>query len=1446
MWRARLQFEIYQLQNNDCKKILGVLNRKYTQLFLHALRDTGLSVEARLSLDAENTLYLHYLPEPARSYFQEEQRRYRINWYGTLWSDMKRFLTSACIENKEMMVKHYQTIFPEELWQYFEVLVREVYRHIFERLYQWELFDLTKGKLLRICRCYDAACQSLVNKVCQREFPKNRFVWLDSLTDTCAMQEEKLLELILPIENEQAKDFYKSMLHWIQRNKKEYMENHKIHSFKVSYYQQASNLAGILNPPDYKDIANKVLERMRTYYEEKQHEEKVHYAHSGKLLVQIEDRFHMSYVEVLHQGELTDFVPLQKQEKNIRNDSYSEQKNQSRNRWKPVPEFCKRAQTVLPYLVSNTATRSVISWFRYRSEAELFQEVLAICLPKQQYTILKAARHRVSQPPIYGVYETKSKKHFLLAAARSKNTAERIVAIFKMLRKHRGYRVILLENEREAAIDEYQNDFPKALLYRSGFLDKRKSLYEELFEFVDEQKINLALEQSVSILEERYCSLLPEAVRGDWSESFGMFLAAVIKRVRYKKNYDPMQFTSKTAQKEKWRKQARICFGSCDTNIEDEVQPAKLIDVETKQANIDSIKPEVKPEVKLEVKPEVSTRPKEHASDSPVSIFRGIQFDKHIFRHVPTEHQERFRRTFANRLIKMQKIFSGEYRAAGNDFKFMTGMRKQRVFKRRVGDHRLSMVYKDGILTLLALSSHNRQVADIRKIQGKSIGYVYYDTADFLHQLASWPEYGKKKHLSLGDYLATPSHFVFDEDQKTAMASVEHAENLSIIGNAGAGKSVIGLKWLNQELQHPHHDVLYLTMSENLVYTLSFEFEKERLENGMTPHSEAKILTTFDFLREAVKTVRPEIPETKLLNAAQSYAVFSSFWQESVDWTQFWNHMDPDFALQTEEMTRLAAWREIHGIIKGAVPEDVDYHQFREMRENLSPADYQKRLRQEKKASESTALWETKLYHVYRKYQQYLHRHHFFDDNDMARLLLKSTRAPKYQYGAAFVDECQDLTQIELLAIFHLLRGTCHKRMASDRCQMVQPTYFDEGWMRTTSNDYDQALGRHVEVSSLKPCFLHYNYRSMRSIIDFQNYLVQYFRTAGLLTLRQDEMQEITVPPLTPQGMRPVWIAAGEKNRQILMKELWQKIPQSDLQTIFAFPGSRSKQDFPLTEDDAVTDIIHCKGMEYPSVLLYNVLSDTHSIPTMAWKYFYVGATRSNACLIIYEEDAVPGTDLYEFFEDAACEGLIDYANDLMGESDYGKMTWLRYLYQEINEGAAENRLETAEHALDYGQYDLALHIYEAEGNDPNMIAYCRGRLLESRGNYASALKTYAELDIGWSDHGRTRQNAPETMMTRPDIAGREFLAAYALADKSRIDFITEAQQAWHYKYSTEDDHGLQKFYEALFDGLQMYPWMQEALGNWAEHAAQHILTEYQNLNQSICRWPMREANTLA
>ncbi|MBR6267294.1 MAG: hypothetical protein IKR28_03045 [Selenomonadaceae bacterium] len=799
-------------------------------------------------------------------------------------------------------------------------------------------------------------------------------------------------------------------------------------------------------------------------------------------------------------------------------------------------------------------------------------------------------------------------------------------------------------------------------------------------------------------------------------------------------------------------------------------------------------------------------------SKRPEGLIRGIQFDKHIFRNVPREYQERFWKTFGSRLAKLEDIFRGTRRAAGNDIKLVAGRRGRRVFKRRIGDHRLSMVLNGGILTLLKISRHDRQMVDIRNITGKSIGYVYYDVGDFLRRMTSWQDIQREGTISFGEYLANPGHFVFDEAQRSVMESGESMENLSVIGNAGAGKSVVGLKWIHDQASGGKRRCLYLTMSENLVYTLSFELKKSFANEGAAGLTD--IRTTFDFLKSRLMKSYPRLPERSLLNAAQSMAVFRRFWREEVDWTRFWNHNDPAFSQQSNETTLLAAWREIHGIIKGTVPIDIDFGRLDGIPEYLSEEEYQERLRDEKKDSVKDILWVKNLYGTYEKYQTYLRRRLLFDDNDIARMILKvpPTKEKGKVYEAVFVDECQDLTQMELLAIFHLLGDVKASRMASDRCQMVQPTYFHEGWMRTVANSYARYRGRALEENSIRPHYLHYNYRSGRSVIDFQNYVVQYFRTSDILSLKQSEIEEIQVPPLAARGMRPVWICPGADNQRRLIEELWRKTDSGELQAIFAFRESEGKKDFRLREGDAVTDVIDCKGMEYPSVLLYDILSELRFNPVMAWKYFYVGATRGNGCLIIYEKEALPGTRIYSFLAEAADKGLLDRCDELEGQRPGGSQTWLEYLRLSIREDIGENPLEIAENALNFGQYELAFNIYSHDGRDSNMAAYCRGKLLESRNDFPSALESYARISADWSNRGRNRANSVEGLLKNPDIEGEEFLGAYFLSEQGRENLIPGARSAWRRKFG--NDRG---FYEALGDMLELYSFTGSYFSDWTD-----------------------------
>lgn len=824
-----------------------------------------------------------------------------------------------------------------------------------------------------------------------------------------------------------------------------------------------------------------------------------------------------------------------------------------------------------------------------------------------------------------------------------------------------------------------------------------------------------------------------------------------------------------------------------------------------------------------------------------ITGFRGIQFDKHLFNGMGSEEQKRFRHSFKDRLDRLERVMKGEVRAAGNSLKLIRKANGKAVLKRRVGKKRMSMYLQNGILTLMRLSDHDKQMDDIHRYKGKLAGYVYYELPEFIKQIDGYnqllsSEENAANMCSFSEYISNPAHYVYDEDQQSVIEKGEQGENISIIGNAGAGKSIVGLEWLSTELCKENNDCIYLTMSPNLVYTLGYEFDKRKLSSDEKALSDIRIITTFDFIREHVHRLYPDIPEKAYMDSAQSLKAFTRFWQENVRWETFWEHEAS--SNYDDASTMLAVWRDLHGIIKGALPcnmEEIDYHKLNFMDEAVSEDVYLQLLRKEKKSDAKTrdVKWVTQLYQIYRRYKDYLKRQELIDDNDMAHMLLKAAwkGADLTNYGAAFIDECQDLTQVQLLALFMLLGKAKVKRLASDRCQMVQPTYFNEGTMRTMVNGYDASIGKNIELAGCRPQYLHYNYRSTKRVIEFQNYLVQSFTYNNILTLHTEEMMEICSPVMAPEGIRPVWITNNGHNKEQLINDLWKKMDRSDLQLIVSNAEGSSADVLKKDNSERIThtDVLSCKGMEYPSVLLYNVMSDMRFDQALGWKYFYVGATRSNNCLLIFEEDVENNPVLKEMLEDAAELELIDRCDDLYGiHAETGEL-WINYIRHALGENTSENRLATAESALNYGQYELALDIFQKLGVEQELITYCQGKVNEMYGEYGEAVRIFGTLPDMWSNKGRNRQNSVDQLMTAPDVDEVSYIGAYILSCRGRENLLVEAKAAYESKFG--DSKG---FYEAFGEAYLKYDFCSGELLSWRDRIAEQLDNSTANLTNSV------------
>ena len=171
---------------------------------------------------------------------------------------------------------------------------------------------------------------------------------------------------------------------------------------------------------------------------------------------------------------------------------------------------------------------------------------------------------------------------------------------------------------------------------------------------------------------------------------------------------------------------------------------------------------------------------------------------------------------------------------------------------------------------------------------------------------------------------------------------------------------------------------------------------------------------------------------------------------------------------------------------------------------------------------------------------------------------------------------------------------------------------------------------------------------------------------------------------------------------------------------------------------------------------------------------------------------------------------LVDKCQSLQDDCPYVQGTWLSYIYQGIKENMADNKMETAENALNFGQYELALDIYLQEGKEQQMIDYCRGKVWEQRKDYHQALLSYEKLPASWFSQGRRRKTVVSLFCE---------------------SWMQKAEEAWKYKYGK-----VAGFYEALFEALTAYETSRKAFASWRNDILEQVETM-----EDACRQKMQK-----
>ena len=325
---------------------------------------------------------------------------------------------------------------------------------------------------------------------------------------------------------------------------------------------------------------------------------------------------------------------------------------------------------------------------------------------------------------------------------------------------------------------------------------------------------------------------------------------------------------------------------------------------------------------------------------------------------------------------------------------------------------------------------------------------------------------------------------------------------LFINGRAGSGKSTIlqylAADYVDFALRNSLEGLLYMTCSSDLLKRAK-QTVTRRLTAGHAilyegeKHSQTSISDLLDhsfrvfhnFLRELLPREKQEI---LMEDRYVDYAKFKHLWQENFA-------KNP----KASQLSVTVSWHVIRSYIKGIRSEQSD---------DLAPEEFESLPRRSR--SVSIEVYKRIYSDVWSGwYQSLCQKQGYWDDQDIASLVLESGAARNSNYTAIFCDEAQDFTPIELDIIFQLSvfsrRSLQSEQLkcvpfifAGDPLQTISPTGFQ--WPAVKANFHERfnavldprRIHQNLEMSYRE---LHFNYRSNPGIVKFCN-LIQFLRAS--------------------------------------------------------------------------------------------------------------------------------------------------------------------------------------------------------------------------------------------------------------------------------------------------------------------------------------------------------------
>jgi hypothetical protein len=351
-----------------------------------------------------------------------------------------------------------------------------------------------------------------------------------------------------------------------------------------------------------------------------------------------------------------------------------------------------------------------------------------------------------------------------------------------------------------------------------------------------------------------------------------------------------------------------------------------------------------------------------------------------------------------------------------------------------------------------------------------------------------------------------------------------------VIGSAGSGKTVLTLekmKELDGAILYVTHSAHLADMARRLYYAEGYENEDQRID--------------FLSFKELLETI--SVPQGQ----EATYPHFKSLFER----------VKANFKLKDGHKV----FEEIRGVITGTALD----------RAYLTLDDYQGRGVKQSIFLDSER---EQVYRFFERYLQWLKEERLYDPNILAHEY-RAKLAPRYDF--AVIDEVQDFTLIQLDLILKSLRRLGAFVMSGDSNQIVHPNFFS--WAKIKSYFYEDAKPDQHVMHILRA-----NYRSGAAVTELAN---------RILLLKQKRFGSVDREShFLVDARHP---ARGEvqllEPKPSLLRELDQKTRRSTKACVIVLRDDFKAAARQFFGTPLVFNIHEAKGLEYDTVILYNIVS---------------------------------------------------------------------------------------------------------------------------------------------------------------------------------------------------------------------------------------------------------------